>query len=256
MDTFSIIIPQYRTEQHVKLCLRSLRKYSKSKMEVIVVDNNSGDGSLDYLRSLSWIKLIENHSRSLGSQAHAEALDLGVKRATGAWLGFFHSDTIVLRPGWDEYLIQKIRESNAVGLSTLERDINQFEPFSDKCKRTIHALRKSLKHWFIKKKKEKIMSFCFIIRRDIFLETGFSFLPPTGDFISDLYHEKIKGKYHFLLLKHKELEHYLWHTSNVTSILTGQIKDNALVEKFKQKNTLIMQRREVLEILGRDSLDR
>ena len=256
MDTFSIIIPQYRTEQHIKLCLRSLRKYSKTKMEVIVVDNNSGDGSIEYLKSLPWIRLIENQTGSLGSKAHAEALDLGVKGATGAWLGFFHSDTIVLRPGWDEYLLQKIRESDAVGLSTLERDINQFEPFSDKCKRTIHKLRKSIKHWFIKKKKEKIMSFCFIIRRDFFLETGFSFSPATGDVISELYHEKIKGKYHFLLLKHNELEPYLWHTSNVTSILTGQIKDNALVEKYNQKNTLIMKRREVLEILGGDSLDR
>jgi GT2 family glycosyltransferase len=256
MDTFSIIIPQYRTEQHIKLCLRSLRKYSKSKIEVIVVDNNSGDASLEYLKSLAWIKLIENQSRSLGSQAHAEALDLGVKSATGDWLGFFHSDTIVLRPGWDEYLIHKIRESNAVGLSTLERDINQFEPFSDKCKRTIHVLRKSCKNWFTNRKKDKIMSFCFIIRRDIFLETGFSFLPARGDFISDLYYEKIRGKYQFLLLKHRELEPYLWHTSNVTSILTGQIKDNALVEKFNQKNTLIMRQHEVLEILGRDSLDR
>jgi len=255
MDTFSIIIPQYQTEQHIKLCLRSLRKYSKSKLEVIVVDNNSGDGSLEYLKSLPWIKLIENQTRALGSQAHAEALDLGVKGATGAWLGFFHSDTIVLRPGWDEYLIQKIRESDAVGLSTLERDINQFESFPDKCKRTIHGLRKSLKHWFVENKKEKIMSFCFIIRRDIFLQTGVSFLPATGDFISDLYHEKIKGKYRFLLLKHKELEPYLWHTSNVTSILTGQIKDNALVEKFNQKNTLLMKRNEVLQILGSGSLD-
>jgi glycosyltransferase involved in cell wall biosynthesis len=256
MDTLSIIIPHYQTTQHIKLCLRSLRKYSKSKIEVIVVDNNSGDNSLEYLKSLSWIKLIENHTQSLGSKAHAEALDLGVKEATGAWLGFFHSDTIVLRLGWDEYLIQKIKESNAAGLSTLERDINQFEPFSDKCKRTIHGLRKSVKNWFTKGKKEKIMSFCFIIRKDIFLDTGFSFLPATGDVISDLYHEKIKGKHHFVLLKHKELESYLWHTSNVTSILTGQIKDKALLDKFNQKNTLMMKRSEVLEILGSDSLDR
>lgn len=256
MATLSIIIPHYRTEQYIKLCLRSLRKYSKSNLEVIVVDNGSDDGSIDYLNTVSWINLVVNPTRSLGSRAHAEGLDLGVKRATGEWLCFFHSDTIVLKPGWDDYLIQKMKTSQAMGLSTLERDLNIFEPYSEKCKRRLKELRKSLTSWFFKGKgNQKIMSFCFFIRRDIFLNTGFSFSISNADVVSDLYRDKIKGKYPFLLLHRKELEPLLWHTSNVTSILTGQIKDEMLVDKFNKKKALIMEREEILRILNDNSLD-
>ena len=55
----SICIVNYKTEELLKLCLRSIRKFTTFPYEVIVVDNDSGDGSLDYLRSLSSIRLIE-----------------------------------------------------------------------------------------------------------------------------------------------------------------------------------------------------
>jgi glycosyltransferase involved in cell wall biosynthesis len=256
MGMLSIIIPHYRTEQHIRLCLRSLRKYSKSDIEVLVIDNNSNDGSIEYLRSLSWIRLIENPTQSLGSRAHAEALDLGVKHAAGEWLAFFHSDTIVLKSGWDLALIQKIKDAHAVGLSTLERDINKFEPFSEKIKHIIYNFRKNLKKMVLRKDNfEKIMSFCFILNKNIFDNTGFSFLSPCKDIVSDLYYEKIKGKYPFLLVSYKELEPLLWHTSNITSILTGQIKEKSLIQKFHIKNSWLMQNADIQEILSDASLD-
>jgi glycosyltransferase involved in cell wall biosynthesis len=256
MEKLSIIIPHYNTEQYIKLCLRSLRKYSKNQIQVIVVDNNSNDDSIEYLRSLSWIKLIVNHTQSLGSKAHAEALDLGVQEARGEWLCLFHSDTIVLQNGWDDYLILKIKNSQAVGLSTLARDINQFEPFSDKCKRTLHEFRKHMKHWFLPdKQNEKIMSFCFFIHRDIFSNSGYSFLRTSKDIVSDLYYQEIESRYPFLLLKRRELEPLLWHTSNVTSILAGRIQDSALMNKFYKKNASLMKREDILNILFDDSLD-
>jgi glycosyltransferase involved in cell wall biosynthesis len=256
MDLLSIIIPQYRTEQHIRLCLRSLRKYSQAATEVLVIDNNSQDGSVEYLRSLSWIKLIENPTQSLGSRAHAEALELGVKQAAGNWLCFFHSDTMVLQPGWDLTLIHKIKEAHAVGLSTLERDINQFEPFSEKFKHKLFDLRKTIKGWLgAPKKFEKIMSFCFIIQKDFFVETGFSFLSPSKDIVSDLYHEKVKGAHPFILATRRELEPLMWHTSNVTAILTGQIQEASLVQKYHLKNSMLLQNAAIQEILSDTSLD-
>ena len=102
----SIIIPQYKTEQFIRLCLRSLRKYSRNPIQVIVVDNNSCDGSIDYLRSVPWIDLIENKSDLVGIRAHREAIDLGVEKARGDWICLFHSDTIVLKEAWDVSLLK------------------------------------------------------------------------------------------------------------------------------------------------------
>ena len=56
----SILIINYKTPDLTKLCLRLLRKHTDlSKVKIIVVDNDSADESLEYLRKLSWITLIE-----------------------------------------------------------------------------------------------------------------------------------------------------------------------------------------------------
>ncbi|WP_449244238.1 glycosyltransferase family 2 protein [Desulfobacca acetoxidans] len=252
----SIIIPHYQTEEHIRLCLRSLRQYSREPLEVIVVDNNSQDASVEYLQRLKWITLIINPTQAIGSRAHAEALELGVQQAQGDWLVFFHSDTIVLKPGWDSDLLQKIQDRQAVGLSTTVRDVNRFEPVTEKWKRAIYAWRNACKDFFkTGQHNKKIMSFCFIIKKQVFQDTGYSFRDPVGDFITDLYYREIQSRYPFLLLTHAELAPMLWHTSNVTAILTGQITKQQLYEKFQQKNSMLMSRPEIQNILNNDSLD-
>ncbi|MFB0524689.1 MAG: glycosyltransferase family 2 protein [Phycisphaerae bacterium] len=55
----TICIINYKTLDLTRLCLRSVRKFTKYPYEVIVVDNNSQDESSEYLKHLSWIRLIE-----------------------------------------------------------------------------------------------------------------------------------------------------------------------------------------------------
>lgn len=55
----TIIVPNYKTYQLTKVCLRLLRKNTDlNHADVIVVDNNSNDESSKYLKSLKWIKFI------------------------------------------------------------------------------------------------------------------------------------------------------------------------------------------------------
>ncbi len=49
----TICIANYKTLDFIRLCLRSIRKFTSYPYEVVVVDNNSQDESLDYLKSLS-----------------------------------------------------------------------------------------------------------------------------------------------------------------------------------------------------------
>ena len=55
----AICIVNYKTLDFTRLCLRSIRKFTEYPYEIIVVDNNSRDESLEYLKSLKWIRLIE-----------------------------------------------------------------------------------------------------------------------------------------------------------------------------------------------------
>ena len=250
----SIIIPHYRTEEFTRLCLRSLRKHSRLPNEVIVVDNNSNDASLDYLRGLSWIKLIENRTQARGSVAHREALELGVAAATGEWLIFFHSGTVVLKDGWDRTLIELAVSRGAVGFSSKIRNIDPFEPWwlrsirkaGDRIRRVRHSLSG---------RKIKIMSYCFGVRREIVAESRFSFRT-EGEAVTDFYEQVIHGKHPFLLLDRATLEPLLWHTSNVTSLLTNQMTNKNLLSKFQVKLGRLMSVREVQAILSDEGLDK
>ena len=77
----TIIIPNYKTLELTKLCLRSLRKHTDcSKIKVLVVDNNSNDESVEYLRKLKWITLLERDTTGEnGPLMHAKALDMAME---------------------------------------------------------------------------------------------------------------------------------------------------------------------------------
>ena len=102
----SIIVPHYQTPELAKLCLRSIRKFTKNiDYEVIVVDNASqGDASLRYLRSVEWIRLIERTGDiAKGSIAHREAVTIGFEAAKAPFVLTVHTDTIPIREDWLQY---------------------------------------------------------------------------------------------------------------------------------------------------------
>lgn len=99
----TICIANYKTLDFTRLCLRSIRKFTKYPYEVIVVDNNSQDESLEYLKSLKWICLIERHAddnRARGGYAHAAAIDLGLENCNTEFFISMHSDTFVQKENW------------------------------------------------------------------------------------------------------------------------------------------------------------
>ncbi|HBC89603.1 MAG TPA: hypothetical protein DCZ94_21915 [Lentisphaeria bacterium] len=112
----TICIVNYKTEELTRLCLRSIRRFTRDyPYEVVVVDNDSGDASLDYLRSLSWIKLIERPGQVMksGSWAHGTALDLGLDAARTEFFVAMHSDTFVHKAGWLPFLADLAKQDIA-----------------------------------------------------------------------------------------------------------------------------------------------
>jgi len=99
----TICIVNYKTLDFTRLCLRSIRKFTQYPYEVIVVDNDSADESLQYLRSLKWIRLIERKpapDEPGGGYAHAAALDLGLDNCSTEFFVSLHSDVFVKRDRW------------------------------------------------------------------------------------------------------------------------------------------------------------
>ena len=89
----SIVILSFNTKDYTNQCLESVKEtVPLDRVQVIVVDNGSQDGSVEYLRSLDWITLIENgenHGFPGGCNDGIKAAEEG----NDIWL--LNSDTIV-----------------------------------------------------------------------------------------------------------------------------------------------------------------
>jgi len=94
----SVIIVNYNGEKFIKNCLNSVLRTKYPAFEVIVVDNNSTDGSLKILEGFkgnSRVKIISLH-RNLH---FAGGNNIGIQYAKGEYLVFLNNDTIA-DPNW------------------------------------------------------------------------------------------------------------------------------------------------------------
>jgi GT2 family glycosyltransferase len=95
---FSIVLVNYKTHDLTRICLDLLREpVRKAGIPVWVVDNGSADASVEYLRSLDWINLIERDAptKEPGHIAHGKALDMALVRVNTDYLFLMHTDTFV-----------------------------------------------------------------------------------------------------------------------------------------------------------------
>lgn len=98
---FSLVLVNYKTPDITRMCLELLRQHVvEHRIPVWVVDNDSADESLDYLRSLDWINLIERPAvpSEPGHIAHGKALDLALAQVQTDYLFLLHTDTFVYDP--------------------------------------------------------------------------------------------------------------------------------------------------------------
>jgi len=94
MVRLSIIVLSWNTKELLKQCLASLEKEIQTvgRTEIIVVDNGSGDGTPQIVKTaFPKVKLIEN-KENLG---FAKGNNLGIKAARGKYIMLLNSDTIV-----------------------------------------------------------------------------------------------------------------------------------------------------------------
>ena len=90
----SVIIVSYRVPYYVEQCIRSVRQATKDiDCEIIVVDNHSNDGTVDYLTKCfgSSITLIDSN-HNLG---FARANNLAIKQSQGEYVLLLNPDTFV-----------------------------------------------------------------------------------------------------------------------------------------------------------------
>jgi len=99
----SIVVPVRNQLAHNRLFVETLSQYSTVRIELIVVDNGSTDGSAELFRQ-GGARVIATG----GNLCYPESMNLGLAHATGEYVGFLNND-IVVSPGWDNGLIEALR---------------------------------------------------------------------------------------------------------------------------------------------------
>lgn len=134
--SLSLVIPVYNEENHLKACLDAVASQTVMPDEVIVVDNNSSDGSKDIALSYPFVKLIhESHPGVLFAR------NKGFSAAKSDIIGRIDADTI-LTPSWCRHVKASFTDSkiSAVTGPTYWYDM----PFSPYNYHLDHLLRSSL----------------------------------------------------------------------------------------------------------------
>lgn len=108
----SVILVNYNDRIHLKDCLLSLNDTVKDiPFEVIVIDNQSSDGTPEWIReNAPRTRLIVN-AENVG---FARANNQGIKESRGEYILFLNTDAI-LQPQAVAFLIEELRSNRTIG---------------------------------------------------------------------------------------------------------------------------------------------
>ncbi|MDD4941117.1 MAG: glycosyltransferase family 2 protein [Candidatus Omnitrophica bacterium] len=119
----SVIILNYNGKHLLGVCLDSVMAQSYPGLEMIVVDNGSGDASAEFVRNnYATVKVLANGS-NLG---YVKAANQGIRCSAGEFVVVLNNDTRV-DPFWVERLVRAARTDHSIGICA-SKQLNFFNP--------------------------------------------------------------------------------------------------------------------------------
>ncbi|WP_051671427.1 glycosyltransferase family 2 protein [Oribacterium sp. P6A1] len=111
----SIVVPMHNSEMYISRCIKSIIKQDYDNFELLLIDDHSSDDTIGVCQKFvgdSRIRIIIND----GKKGASATRNIGIKKATGAYLTFIDSDDVVAH----NYLstLHRIAERNLDYLAT------------------------------------------------------------------------------------------------------------------------------------------
>ena len=108
----TLIIVNYNGKKYLHDCFSSLKNlnYDKKKLKIIMVDNQSQDGSVAFVKkNFPDIKIIRNKINN-----YCKALNTGIKRTKTELIGILNNDTKVEK-NWLIKLVEILNQDDKIG---------------------------------------------------------------------------------------------------------------------------------------------
>lgn len=262
----TICIVNYKTLDFTRLALRCIRRFTKYPYEIIVVDNDSQDESLDYLKSLKWIRLLERRTdRDIsGSCSHSAALQLGYENCDTEFFVSMHSDAFVHRENWLTDLVGLFggdERTACVGSGKLEltprwrillKKATDLRTFKRKLLRTPDPFGKFRYY---------NRTICCLYRTGVLRSEGLSFLTDEKKGLTSgkqLYFDLVDRGYKTVELPASVMSRYVIHLAHATQVVNP--REFALrkrtVKKCSRYAEKVMSSPAMQSIITDDSLDK
>lgn len=89
MAKVSVVIPTYNCLDYLPKAIGSVLKQTHQDVELIVIDDNSNDGTSTYLASIDDDRIITLSTLGVGAP---QARNLGIEQASGEYIAFLDAD--------------------------------------------------------------------------------------------------------------------------------------------------------------------
>jgi hypothetical protein len=253
----SILIPNYKTLDLTKLCLRLIRKYTPAHLaKIIVIDNDSQDESVEYLRTLSWIQLIERPRIPDESPvlSHARALDLGLAQVDTPYVLSIHTDSLVKHPEWLSFLISQIEKNSSIaGVGSWKLESKPwYKRFFKKCERVIQWLYHKSTNKPVRGEEDYhyLRSHCALYRTDLLRQHQLHFADSEQVAGKGMHKKLLQLGYQMIFLTSEVLGQYLDHINHATTLLNPEFKDT--IRRNRDKELKKLEKR--LQQIGSDEI--
>lgn len=257
----TLLLPQYKTLELTKLCLRIIRKnLDLNEVRVIVIDNDSRDESLEYLRTIPWITLIERKAipGEKPAEAHTRALDMGLEVTNTEFVMSMHTDTFFISKDAVPLLLKPFEDPAVAGTGSWKLEyvspLKRFGKWLENLFRNYikapltgkaigSATRKHNDHWFLR-------SHCAVYRTKLLKEMQLGF--GDGETAGKVMHRKLEeAGFKMLFFPSEELMKYMIHLDHATMILNpetgGRKTTKPAARRQLQKALNKMHYREILD---------
>ncbi|MEN3816670.1 MULTISPECIES: bifunctional glycosyltransferase family 2 protein/class I SAM-dependent methyltransferase [Bacillus] len=232
----SIIILTYNELELTKKCLASIERYTdKDKIELIIVDNGSSDGTREYISNLPDVKVILNE-KNLG---FAKGCNQGIEAAGGENLLFLNNDTMVTK-NWLTSMLRVLYHSEKAGMvgpvsnyvsgaqmiHDAYQSLDELESFAEAyCAREKHHTKRVL----------RLVGFCLLVKKSVIEDSGpFDEQFGYGSFEDDDLCLRALQKGYSL---HIALDAFVHHHGHATFTANQDININQLYSENRQRFT-------------------
>lgn len=209
--TTSIVILTYNNLNYTKECIDSIRQYTPhGTYEVIVVDNNSNDGTVEWLQRQEDLVLILNDS----NHGFPGGCNQGIAASLGSEILLLNNDTVVTE-NWLVNLRTALYSSEKIGaVSCVTNSCSYGQAIEVSYSNTVEMQRYAANYnqsdpmlW---EERLKLVGFCMLIKKSVVDEVGLLdeiFNP--GNYEDDDYSLRIrKAGYKLLLCRDTFIHHY------------------------------------------------